>query len=130
MHCLHECSSNPHFAHCPKGSAVSVSSVPHWAQRDTECVPVMCTGRGPNVSLRTGFSEAAGFSRSPPLSWYPCWRYLGDKNRFREKAGTQHSLLGGAEVQALKLSDFPKSPSFRNFYLQKKAKTCIRTKVN
>jgi hypothetical protein len=68
VHCLQECNSKPHFAHCPAGSVVSVSSVPHCAQRETECVPVMCTGRGPNVSLRTGFSAAEGFWRSPPLS--------------------------------------------------------------
>jgi len=75
VHCLQECSSNPHFAHCPNGSETRLSSVPHWPQRETECVPGICTGRGPNVSFRTGFS-AEGFWRSPPLSWYPCWRYL------------------------------------------------------
>src|SRR5262249_43307550 len=75
----------PHFGHCPRGSESEVRRVPHWAQRETSCVPVMWTGRGPNVSLRTGFC-GEDFWRSSPLSWYPCWRYLRSDTR---SPGTQ-----------------------------------------
>ena len=48
VHCLHECSSNPHLGHCPV-VGIPCSTVPHCVQRETACVPGRLTGRGPNV---------------------------------------------------------------------------------
>src|ERR1019366_4786713 len=48
VHCLHECSSNPHFGQCPL-VGIPCNTVPHCVQRETACVPGKLTGRGPNV---------------------------------------------------------------------------------
>ena len=48
VHCLHECSSNPHFGHCPL-AVIPCSTVPHCVQRETARVPGKLTGLGPNV---------------------------------------------------------------------------------
>jgi hypothetical protein len=53
MHCLQECSSNPHFEHFPS-LVIPCSTVPHCAHRDTARVPGILTGRGPNVLSRFG----------------------------------------------------------------------------
>lgn len=50
VHCLHECSSNSHFGHCPSPElAAPCSTVPHCAHRETARVPGKFTGRGPNA---------------------------------------------------------------------------------
>ena len=46
MHCLQECSSNPHFGHFPS-AVIPLSTVPHCAHRDTSRVPGKFTGFGP-----------------------------------------------------------------------------------
>jgi hypothetical protein len=48
VHCLHECSSNPHFGHCPE-VGIPCKIVPHCVHRETARVPGKLTGRGPNV---------------------------------------------------------------------------------
>ena len=63
MHCLQECSSNPHFGHFPS-LVIPCSTVPHCAHRDTARVPGILTGRGPNVLSRFG-GGAPDFSPDP-----------------------------------------------------------------
>jgi len=48
MHCLQECSSNPHFGHFPS-PVIPCSTVPHCEQRDTARVPGRFTGFGPSA---------------------------------------------------------------------------------
>jgi hypothetical protein len=75
IHCLHECNSNPHFGQVSGVSPRLGRIVPHCEQRDTVRLAGICSGRGPNVSFRAGFSpdRCCGLS---PLSWYPCCRYF------------------------------------------------------
>ena len=48
VHCLHECSSNPHFGHCPL-DGIPCKTVPHCVHRETARVPGKFTGLGPKV---------------------------------------------------------------------------------
>jgi hypothetical protein len=61
MHCLHECSSNPHLGHFPSGGE-PCNTVPHCVQRETSRVPGKLTGRGPNV---LSFLGGGVLDRSP-----------------------------------------------------------------
>jgi len=79
VHCLQECSSNPHFAHFPS-VGIPCSTVPHCAQRDTARVPGRFTGRGPSAwsqrggpLLRSsgGFRGACCDRGSDPCDHYP-----------------------------------------------------------
>ena len=79
VHWRQEWSSKPHFGHLPIGSEIEVNRVPHCAQRETVCVPGICSARGPKVSFFTGLSvDCFCRSSSLPRSWYPCWRYFCD----------------------------------------------------
>jgi hypothetical protein len=53
IHCLQECSSNPHFGHFPS-AVIPCKTVPHCAHRDTARVPGILTTRGPKVLSRFG----------------------------------------------------------------------------
>lgn len=96
MHCLHECSSKPHFGQRPS-TPIPCSTVPHWAHRDTARVPGRFTGFGPSAWSHLGgpLVRSGGAFRGSCLpeslslgslsldsrsrSWYPCCRYFATK---------------------------------------------------
>ncbi len=63
VHCLQECSSNPHLEHCPL-VGIPCNTVPHCVQRETACVPGRLTGLGPKLLSFFG-GAAPDFSPDP-----------------------------------------------------------------
>ena len=82
MHCLQECSANPHLGQFAGGSPSMGNTVPHSAHRDTCRLPGMLGVRGPPKSFfgRASAGRAGALDFSSPRSMYPCCRYfLSDK---------------------------------------------------
>ena len=67
MHCLHECSSKPHFGHCPV-VGIPCSTVPHCVHRETARVPGQIDG--PRSKTVISFRR-----------WSPAWLFSATLSR-------------------------------------------------